>query len=81
MVSRVDISYKYSLKGSDRFLVKIALKREGIKLLFFEDIYKIPDYQLCAKGCVEIICLQNGKLTRGDLFDTLFSKELKESEN
>ncbi|MCR9010822.1 acyl-CoA thioesterase [Gabonibacter chumensis] len=80
MVSRVDISYKHSLKGSDRFSVKIALKREGIKLLFFEDIYKIPDNQLCAKGCVEVICLQNGKLTRGEPFDMLFSKELERSE-
>jgi len=76
MVSRIEIAYKHALRGSDRFLVKIALKREGIKLIFFEDIYKLPEQRLCVKGIVEAICLQNGKLTRGELFDVLFEKEL-----
>ena len=32
MVSRIDISYKHSLRGSDRFVVQVAYQREGIKL-------------------------------------------------
>ena len=43
MVSRIDISYKHSLRGSDRFVVQVAYQREGIKLVFFEDIYKLPE--------------------------------------
>ena len=31
MVSRIDISYKHSLRGSDRFVVQVAYQREGIK--------------------------------------------------
>lgn len=83
MVSRIDISYKHSLRGSDRFVVKVAYQREGIKLVFFEDIYKLPEQILCAKGRIEAICLQNGKLTRGQLFETIFidkvEKKTKES--
>ena len=77
MVSRVDISYKRSLRGGDRFVVKVALKREGAKLIFYEDIYKLPAQQLCVRGVVEAICLVNGKLTRGECFDEIFGKELQ----
>lgn len=76
MVSRVEISYKHSLRGSDRFIVKIAIKREGIKLVFHEDIYKIPEQTCCVKGIVESICLKDGKLTRGELFDSIFVNQL-----
>lgn len=77
MVARVDISYKHPLRGSDRFIVKVAYEREGVKLVFFEDIYKLPEQTLCAKGRIEAICLQNGKLTRGELFDTVFIDKVK----
>ena len=80
MVSRVDISYKHSLRGSDRFVVQVAYQREGIKLVFFEDIYKLPEHTLCAKGRIEAICLQNGKLTRGELFETIFINKVEKRE-
>ena len=70
-------SYKHSLRGSDRFVVQVAYQREGIKLVFFEDIYKLPENILCAKGRIEAICLQNGKLTRGELFETIFIDKVK----
>ena len=76
MVSRVSISYKHSLRGSDRFAVRITCKREGIKLIFSQDIYKIPEEICCTKGTVEAICLQDGKLTRGELFDTIFVNKI-----
>lgn|GEM_PF-936383 len=80
MVSRIDISYKHSLRGSDRFVVQVAYQREGIKLVFFEDIYKLPENILCAKGRIEAICLQNGKLTRGELFETIFINKVEKKQ-
>lgn len=80
MVSRIDISYKHSLRGSDRFVVKVAYQREGVKLVFFEDIYKIPEQVLCARGRIEAICLQNGKLTRGELFETIFINKVEKKQ-
>ena len=74
MVSRVEIAYKRSLRGSDRFVVRIGLRREGVKLVFIEDIYRLPDEVCCARGTVEAICLRDGKLTRGEAFDELLGQ-------
>ena len=72
MVARVEIDYKVSLTSGDRFVVRLNIAREGAKLVFFEDIYRLSDNKLCVRGRVESICVQNGKLTRGELFDEVF---------
>ena len=79
MVARIDISYKHPLRGSDRFAVQVAFQREGVKLVFFEEIYKLPERILCAKGRIETVCLQNGKLTRGELFETIFISKVEKN--
>lgn len=80
MVARVEIDYKVSLTSGDRFTVRLNIKREGAKLVFLEDIYRLPDNKLCAKGRVESICTENGHLTRGELFDKIFAAYLKTNE-
>ena len=77
MVARVEIDYKVSLTSGDRFVVKLNIHREGAKLVFLEDIYRLSDNKLCAKGRVESICVQEGRLTRGELFDELFAEQLR----
>lgn len=79
MVARVEIDYKVSLTSGDRFAVKLNIAREGAKLVFFEDIYRLSDQKLCARGRVESICVKDGHLTRGELFDELFAEQLKVS--
>lgn len=76
MVARVEIDYKVSLTSGDRFVVRLNIVREGAKLVFLEDIYRLSDNKLCVKGRVESICVQNGKLTRGELFDEVFAAYL-----
>lgn len=76
MVARVEIDYKISLISGDRFAVRLNIAREGAKLVFFEDIYRLSDNKLCAKGRVESICVKDGRLTRGELFDEIFQKYL-----
>lgn len=78
VVSRVVIDYKVSLTSGDRFVVRMNIAREGVKLVFFEDIYRLPDNMLCARGRVESVCLDHGKLTRGEIFNTIFGDYLKE---
>lgn len=77
MVSRVEIHYKQSLRGTNRFVVRLALARKGIKLVVFHELYRLPDLTLCAKGTVEIISVEQGKLTRGERFDEIFADDLK----
>lgn len=81
MVARVEIDYKVSLTSGDRFAVRLNIQREGAKLVFIEDIYRLPDNKLCARGRVESICTENGRLTRGELFDKIFAEQLKTNKN
>lgn len=73
MVSKVTIEYKRPLRGSDRFVVRINMVRKGAKLVIQQDIYNLADEQLSTKGEVDVICLKDGRLTRGEIFDELFS--------
>jgi acyl-CoA thioester hydrolase len=68
-VSKVEIRFKHSLRSGDRFLSCLNMKREGVKLVFEQDIYRLPDNILAACGRVETVVVENGKLTRGEIFD------------
>ena len=59
MVARVEIDYKVSLISGNRFSVKLNISREGAKLVFLEDIYRLSDDKLCARGRVESICVKD----------------------
>jgi acyl-CoA thioester hydrolase len=53
--------------------VCINLKRKGAKLIFIQDIYNLADGALVLKGEVDVICLKDGRLTRGEVFDEMFN--------
>jgi acyl-CoA thioester hydrolase len=72
-VSKVEIKYKHSLRSGDKFLSCLNMKREGVKLVFEQDIYKLPDRIMASTGKVDIIIVENGKLTRGEYFDDLIA--------
>lgn len=71
MVSRIEMDFKRSLTAGDTFSVKLRIAREGLKLLFFQDIFRGADNSLCLKAKVEVIAKVNGKLSRGEIFDNL----------
>lgn len=66
VVSRIDLRYKYPLKGMDEFIVRTTLQKEGLRYVFLQDIYRAADEKLCLKGNVEVVCLINGKLGDSD---------------
>ena len=72
MVAKITIEYKIPLRSGDRFVVGINLERQGPKIVFYQDIYRLSDGKLCTKGIVETICVENGRLTRGEIFDEVF---------
>ena len=76
MVAKITIEYKIPLRSGDRFVVGINLERQGPKIVFYQDIYRLSDGKLCTKGIVESICVENGRLTRGEIFDEVFKEYL-----
>ena len=76
MVAKITIEYKIPLRSGDKFVVGINLERKGPKIIFYQDIYRLSDEKLCTKGIVETICVENGRLTRGAIFDEIFKDYL-----
>jgi acyl-CoA thioester hydrolase len=69
IVTKVEIDYKYPLRSCDRFIVRLNILQEGnLKIVFVQDIYRIPDNKLIVKARVTGIATKNGKPARpGDI--------------
>jgi len=71
MVSRIEMDFKNSLASRDLFTVKLRTEREGVKLVFYQDIFRLSDNALCLKARVDVIAKINNRLSRGEVFETL----------
>lgn len=67
VVAGIQMRFKVPLKSRDEYAVRINLKKEGIRYIFLQDIYRLPDETLCLKAKVEAVCVVNGKLTDTDI--------------
>lgn len=76
VVARVDIRYKTPLIGMDEFVCTVALERTGIKYVFHQEIIRLSDNKVCAKGKIEVVSLINGKLSQPVIFDEAFKEYL-----
>ena len=77
MVSKITLEYKRPLRGGDRFAVCISTVRKGARLVFRQDIYNLNGNTLAVKGEVDVVCLKNGRLTHGEVFDVMLSEWTK----
>ena len=64
VVARITIAYKTPLRSRDEFLSCLNIKQEGIRYVFHQDIYRLSDMKLAARGTVDVVCLVHGKLSR-----------------
>ena len=75
VVARIQISYKTPLRSGDEFVSKLYLKKEGVKYVFYQDIFRLPDHVLCVRAVVETVATVDGKLAaRCDVLDEVFGK-------
>jgi acyl-CoA thioester hydrolase len=64
-VSRIEIDYKHSLKSDDRFIVKVNTLKEGhLRMIFEQDIFKVPDNKHVVHAKVTGVGLKNGRPTK-----------------
>ena len=78
VVARLTMAFKTPLKSGDEFVSKLYLKKEGIKYVFYQDIFRLPDMKIVIKSTVETVCLINGRLSDSELFNQLFAPYLTE---
>lgn len=62
VVSRIEIDYKYSLSSDDIFIVKLNTRKEGhLRLVFEQDIYKLPENKHVIHANVIGVGLKKGR--------------------
>ena len=71
VVVRVDIRYKNSLRCGEKFVCRLNVKKEGLKYIFGQDIYRKSDNKLCARGVVESVATVGGKLSASPEIDKI----------
>lgn len=62
VVARITMQFKVPLKSGDEFVSKLWLKKEGVKYVFMQDIFRKSDMKLAVRGQVDTVCIVNGKL-------------------
>ena len=63
VVARISMQFKVPLKSRDEFVSKLWIKKEGIKYVFMQDIFRLPDMKLSVRAQVDTVCLINGRLS------------------
>lgn len=74
VVARMNLQFKTPLRCDDEFISRLALKKDGIRYVFYQDIYRASDEQLCFKGVAELVSIVNGRLANSPDYDKAFEK-------
>ena len=74
VVARMNLKFKTPLVPDDTFISRLAIKKDGIKYVFYQDIFREKDEKLCFSGVIEIVCLVNGRLANSDDYDRALEK-------
>ena len=77
VIRRIDIEYLTPLRLGDDMVSCLNLSREGARFVFHQDIYTLPDRQPVIRATATVVCLRDGRLTRGDELAREFGRFLK----
>jgi acyl-CoA thioester hydrolase len=62
IVTKVEIEYKSPLRSRDEFMVTVRIQKEGnARILFIQDIFRLPDLKLVVRARVTGIATKKGK--------------------
>lgn len=79
VVARLNMAFKTPLKSGDEFVSRLALRKEGIKFVFIQDIYRLPDEKPVLKSVVDTVCLVQGKLSDCKELNSAFQKYISQN--
>lgn len=72
VVARMNLQYKAPLHNDDVFISRLAIRKEGLRYVFLQDIYRKEDNRLAFRAKVELVCLVNGRLANSPEYDKAF---------
>ena len=69
VVARMSMQFKSPLQCDDEFISRLALRKEGLRYVFNQDLFRASDERLCFRSVVELVCIVNGRLGNSDEYD------------
>ncbi len=81
VVARIDLAYKTPLRSSDKFVVRTRVEVQGVKYIFYQDIYRLVDDKICLKGVVTTTSIINGRLGVSEEIKTAFEAVIAKRQN
>lgn len=76
VLRNVNITYLHPLHLGEEMVSCINLRRQGARFVFMQDIFTLPDRRPVVSAQVTVVCLENGRLTRGEVLAEAFSRYL-----
>ena len=76
VVRRLEIDYYTPLRSGDVMVSKLWVERQGARFIFHQDIYNKATGAHCLEAQVPTVCVEGGKLSRGDRMARAFKKYL-----
>lgn len=76
VVRKIEIEYLNSLTMGDTMTSCLNMRREGARFIFDQDIYNASTGAPVVKAKVTVVCLQDGRLSRGDILADAFADYL-----
>ena len=76
VVRKIEIEYISSLTLGDTMISRLRLHREGARFIFRQDIFNALNEAPVVRATVTIVCLEDGRLSRGDTLAEAFARYL-----
>lgn len=77
VVARLTMQFKVPLKSRDEYVTKLWIKKDGVRYIFMQDIFRLPDMKLCIRAQVDSVCLVDGKLAESPELNEKFAPFLQ----
>jgi len=76
VVRKIEIEYLSSLTLGETMISCLRMRRKGPRFIFEQDIYRSDTGEPVVKATVTVVCLENGRLSRGDMLARAFADYL-----
>lgn len=78
VVARLTMQFKVPLVSGDEYVTKLWIKKDGLRYVFMQDIFRLSDMKLSVRAQVDSVCLINGRLGESEELNAKFAPFLTE---
>lgn len=76
VVARLTMQFKVPLKSGDEYVTKLWIRKEGVRYVFMQDIFRLNDMKMSVRAQVDTVCLINGRLGESETLNELLKEYL-----